>query len=363
MNKQSYPFYVRLPLVLLSVVLILFILQIGSTIFIPLLFSLLVAILLYPLNKLLEYKLRLGRFMASIVSIAFFVTSMAGFLYFIILKLVVFSNDIPILKVRFTEMFDNLQHWLSHKLQITTRQQTAYINKSTLSFVDSLGQSAGNVFVSISSILLLLIFIIIFTFFLLYYRKLLLRFILNLFHEPDRDKVNEVVVETKSMINAYILGLVIEMVVMGVVTFAMFLIMGIEYSLLLALLVALLNVIPYLGIYTAVCICMLVTFANGTGGQALQAGAGVLIIHILDANILFPRLIGGRVKMNPFITIIAVVVGEQLWGIPGMFLFIPVAGIIKLICERVEGLKAWSILIGVEERESPPPSVTEEKAE
>ena len=94
---------------------------------------------------------------------------------------------------------------------------------------------------------------------------------------------------------------------------------------------------------------MLVTIANSTPGIALEAGAGLFIVHLLDSNILFPRIVGGRVKMNPFITIVAVIVGEFLWGIPGMFLFIPITGIIKLICERVEGLEAWSILIGVDE--------------
>ncbi len=117
--------------------------------------------------------------------------------------------------------------------------------------------------------------------------------------------------------------------------------------------VALLNVIPYLGFYTATAICMLVTFVNSSASAALQAGIGLFVVHLIDANILFPRIIGGRVKMNPFVTIIAVIVGERLWGIPGMFLFIPVVGIIKLICERVEELKVWSILIGVEERETP----------
>ncbi len=108
--------------------------------------------------------------------------------------------------------------------------------------------------------------------------------------------------------------------------------------------------IPYLGFYTATVICMLVTFANSSSGAALQVGAGLLIVHMLDANVLFPRIIGYRVKMNPFITILAVIMGQHLWGVPGMFLFIPVVGIIKLICERVEDLKAWAILIGVDEK-------------
>lgn len=360
MNTVKHPFYVRLALTLLSVVLILFLLSIAANIFIPLLFALLVAILLLPLNKLLEKQLRLGRALAPLVSISFFITSMSGFIYFIALQVVMFSDDIPVLKQRFTEMFESLQHWLSHKLLITTTQQTTYINKSMSGLFDAAGHSAGNIFFSVSGVLLLLVFVFIFTFFMLYYRRLLLRFALNLFSEEHREKVTEVVMESRTMINAYISGLVIEMFLMGIVTCALFLVMGIKYPLLLAAMVALLNVIPYLGIFTAIAICMLVTFANSTGAVAIQAGTGLYIIHLLDSNILFPRIIGRRVKMNPFVTILAVIVGEQLWGIPGMFLFIPVAGIIKLVCERVEGLKAWSILIGVEERESPPPVINEE---
>jgi predicted PurR-regulated permease PerM len=129
----------------------------------------------------------------------------------------------------------------------------------------------------------------------------------------------------------------------------MFLIMGLQYALLLGVMAAVLNVIPYLGIYTSIVITVLVTFANSPGNLALEAGAGLFIIHLIDSNILFPRIIGGQVKMNPFITIIAVIVGEYIWGVPGMFLFIPITGIMKLVCERVDGLEAWGLLIGVED--------------
>ena len=160
--------------------------------------------------------------------------------------------------------------------------------------------------------------------------------------------------ETKKMVYSYVLGLVIEMVLVSIVNCTMFLIMGIQYALLLGVMAAVLNIIPYLGIYTSIVICMLVTFANSTGNVALEVGIGLFVVHLLDSNILFPRIIGGRVKMNPFITIIAVIIGEFVWGVPGMFLFIPIAGIVKLICERVEGLEAWALLIGVEEVEKKP---------
>ena len=353
MGTVKLPFYARLSLTLLAVALIFLILREARDIFIPLIFGLLVAILLYPLNKFFERKLRFGKLGAAILSVVLFMSVFVMFVYFLALQLIGFSSDFPQLKKRFQQMFDGLQNWLSYTLHITSKQQSEYMNKSTNSFLETTAHSVSNVFLSVTGVLLLLIFVFIFSFFILYHRKLLMRFVLHLFSVGNREKVNEVVMETKSMINAYVLGLVIEMILISIVNCTMFLIMGIQYALLLGVMAAVLNIIPYLGIYTSIVICMLVTFANSTGNMALVAGGGLFVVHLIDANILFPRIVGGRVKMNPFITIIAVIMGEFLWGIPGMFLFIPIAGIMKLVCERVEGLQAWAILIGVDDQEKP----------
>ena len=361
MRSVSLPFYARLALILLSVILICVILTKASDIFIPLVFALLIAILLFPVNRFFENKLRLGRVFSAILSVFLFISALTGFIYFLALQLIGFTSDFPLLRKRFQGMFAGLQQWLSNTLHITSRQQSDYINRSANSILEKVGNSLSNVFLSVTGILLLTIFVLIFTFFMLYHRKLLLRFVLHLFRIQDRAKVKEVIIETKSMINAYVLGLVIEMAVLSIVNSTMFLIMGIQYALLLGVMAAVLNIIPYLGIYTSIIIAMLVTFANSTGNMALEVGVGLFIIHLLDSNILFPRIIGGRVKMNPFITIVAVIVGEFLWGIPGMFLFIPITGIVKLVCERVEGMEAWAILIGVEEHEKPVRKITLKK--
>ncbi|MGN6533995.1 MAG: AI-2E family transporter, partial [Ginsengibacter sp.] len=71
--------------------------------------------------------------------------------------------------------------------------------------------------------------------------------------------------------------------------------------------------------------------------------------HLIDSNILLPLIVGSKVKINPFITLIGVVIGERLWGIPGMFLSIPVIAIAKIIFDRVESLQAWGMLLGEEE--------------
>ena len=349
--EGKYPFYLRLPLILLSAVLIYVILRTANGIFIPLTFSLLFAILLLPLSAFFEKRLHLGKAGSAMLAVSLLIIALSGFVYFLTLQFISFSDDFPMLRKRFNDIFTSFQHWLSSNLHITSFQQTDYLKKSASSIVESVAYSLSNVVFSITGILIWTILIFIFTFFMLYHRKMLKNFMLHLFSAGYRDKVNEVIIETKSMINSYILALLIEMALLSIVICTMFLIMGIKYALLLGMLAAVFNIIPYLGIYSAIIFSMLITFANSASGMAIEVGIGLAIVHLLDSNILMPRLVGGRVKMNPFITILAVLIGEFTWGVSGMFLFIPITGIIKLICDKIEGLEAWSILIGVEENE------------
>lgn len=355
MHTVRLPFYARLALTLLAVVLSFSILRVAADIFIPLVFGLLISILLFPVARFFENKLRFGRGGAAITSVLLFLSVLVGFIYFLAYEVIQFSDDFPLLRKRFQVIFDGLQHWLWYKFHITNRQQSEYINKSVNKILESAGQSLSNAVVSVSGFLILTIFVLIFTFFMLYHRKLLMRFVLHLFSIGHRSKVHEVIFETKGMINAYVRGLLLEMVMVSIVNCAMLMIMGIQYALLLGVMTAILNIIPYLGFYTSIAIVMVVTLANSTGNLAMEAGIGLFIIHMLDANILMPRIVGARVKMNPFITIVAVIVGQFIWGIPGMFLFIPMVGIMKLVCDRVEGMEAWGMLIGVDEGEKKPP--------
>jgi len=351
---MKFPYYVKLACSLISVVLIIFLLEKGRDIFVPLFFGLLIALLLYPINRFLEAKLRLSKSIAALISVLFFVCCLATFGYFITFQVVNFTQDLPHLQLRFVQIYDSLHHWVTYKLKINVAQQNDYIDKSIGSFVETAGQSVTSLVISLTGLIFFFVFVLIFSYFILFHRKLLLKFTLNLFSTTFRGKVQEVVLETKSMINSYVVGLMIEMLIMSVANSTLLLLLGVKYPILLGVVAAVLNIIPYIGIYTAIVLIMLVTFANSTLPITLEAGVGMLILHFIDANIMLPRIIGARVKMNPFITIIAVIVGEFLWGIPGMFLFIPVTGIIKLVCERVEGMEAWALLIGVDEKETLP---------
>jgi len=70
------------------------------------------------------------------------------------------------------------------------------------------------------------------------------------------------------------------------------------------------------------------------------------IIQIIDNNYIVPKVVASKVKLNALFSIIVVFIGNALWGVPGMFLSIPLLAIVKLICDHIESLKPWGFLLG-----------------
>lgn len=244
----------------------------------------------------------------------------------------------------------SIQDWISDKYHIDDKAQVNYINKSANGIVNGAVNSLATTFMGIVQFFILTIFFFVFTFFILYHRRLLVQFLLALFSRNDNKRVHAVIFEVRAVINSYVIGLLTEMGILIVLIFTTLFILGIKYALLMAVLAAILNIIPYLGIYTGMLISMIITLANGSGTEVIEIGIVFLVAHFIDSNIILPRIVGGRVKINPLITLIAVLIGHLIWGIPGMFLFIPLTAIIRIISEEVEELKPWAILIGEEKK-------------
>ncbi len=95
-----------------------------------------------------------------------------------------------------------------------------------------------------------------------------------------------------------------------------------------------------------------ITFATVDTSHALYVAISVVAIHLVDSNFLMPKIVGSQVKINPLIIILGVVIGEMLWGIPGMFLSVPYIAMAKIIFDRVE-VTSWGILLGDEEHKPP----------
>ncbi len=352
--SKALPFYVKLALALFSLISLCYIAILAKEVLSPLLFSLLFSIALLPLVSFFERKNEVAcRRFGWIVCHTACACECLLF-YFLGSQISNLAKDWPQFQEQINLTINNLQHWVDQKLNINMREQMTYVNKATSEVLSSSSAVIGATVASLSSILLFIVFTMIYTFFLLFYRRLILKFLIAVFKEEHSVTVYDITEQVQYIVRKYILGLLLEMLIVAAVCCVLFLIIGIKYAVLLGLITGIFNLIPYIGIFTSLVLSTFITFATGAGTtKVLMVIIIYIIVHLVDSNVLLPLIVGSKVRINALITVLGVIAGEMMWGISGMFLSIPVIAIAKIIFDRIETLKPWGMLLGDEKEDKP----------
>jgi predicted PurR-regulated permease PerM len=352
MKEKSMPFLVKLVLVLLSIFGLGYLAKLGQSILAPLLFAFLLAILFLPFANFLERKLKFNRTFSTITSVLVMILVLIGISTFFVDQLSSFSNDWPSLEKQFQKTFDELQAWVYNTFNVKPSKQIKYINEGTGKVLSSSAAVIGGALLFFTSGLGFLFFSILFFFFILSYRRLLYNFIIEVFHDDHFEQLTEIISEIQNIIKQYITGLFFQIILVSFITSIALSIMGVKYAILIGVLAGILNVIPYLGIFSATIIACLISFATGGATQSLYVLIAFVAIHAIDGNIILPLVVGSKVKINALFSFLAILIGERLWGISGMFLSIPFLAIVKIIFDKIKTLQPWGKLIGEEEKEN-----------
>lgn len=350
MKSISPPFVAKLALVLLSIIMLGYLAILGKTLLSPLFFSLLMAFLLLPLANFLERRLKFRRSISSITAVIVMIVALYSILYFLGNQLGELWNDWPLLVKQVTTAFHDIQLWISKTFQINAYKQKSYLADGLEKSLATSAVVIGTTLLTLSSSLLFLAFTLLFTFFILNYRGLLYRFLTTVFDEEHKSKVSEIVREIQRIIRKYVTGLFLQMVIVSLLMIITLSLLGVKYAILLGLIAGIFNIIPYLGISTALLISALITFATAGASQALFVVFAFIGVHTIDGNILMPLVVGSKVKINALFAFIGIVIGEMIWGISGMFLCIPYLAMLKIIFQKIEGLEPWGNLLGDESR-------------
>lgn len=342
------PFYFRLTMILLMMALIALFIYFGSDLVVPFALSMLVAILLMPLCNFLQRKgiPRVPAILLALLAASLFA---GGIFYFLSSQIASFFSDFDQIKKGIDTHLNTLQNWIRQRFGLSFREQQDMIDSVTSSMKSS-GQGAlGNTFASLSNIIVIVTLLPIYTFLLLYYRQLIRQFLIDVFSNTPKNEVATILSESKTVVQSYMLGLLIELIIVAVINAIGFLILGIKYAIFLAVLAAVLNILPYIGMLIATILCMLITLTTSSNiADPIWVLVVLLVVQFIDNNILMPKIVGSKVKLNALITIAGVVVGGILCGISGMFLSIPAIAILKIIFDRIEDLKPWGRLFGDE---------------
>jgi predicted PurR-regulated permease PerM len=347
---KALPFYIKLAAVLFSLIALTYIVITAKEVLSPLIFSCLFSILLLPFAAFSEVKLRLPRSAASMLAVLCLLACIGGLIYVIGSQISSLASDWPQFQSQLHKSQDELMDWVRDSFHVTRHKQETFVANTTNKVTASGGTMVGATLLSLSSILLFLIFTFVYTFFFLLYRKLIMRFLVSVFQEENKTTVHEIIERVQYIIRKYILGLLIEMAIISAVVSIAFMLLGVKYAILLGLITGLFNIIPYIGIFSALIIASAVTFATAPSqGTVIYVMITLVVTHLIDSNVLLPLVVGSKVRINALITILGVVIGEMIWSIPGMFLSIPVIAVLKIIFDRVESLQSWGIILGDDE--------------
>jgi predicted PurR-regulated permease PerM len=267
----------------------------------------------------------------------------ASVLYFLSSQIVGLGENFPLLKQKFAELLHQLQAWLQTQFGLGINRQVQLLNQAMDKSKDLLGQTLGTAVGTIGVVLLLPVYI----FLMLYYKPLILNFLYEVFAEKNSKQVAEILTQTKTAIQSYMVGLLIEALVVALLNSTALLILGVKYAVLLGVIGAILNMLPYIGGIIAIALPVLMATVT-KDGFSTQIGIIIAyaIIQFIDNNILVPRIVSSKVQLNAFCSILIVLLGAALWGVPGMFLSIPFVAILKIIFDRITYLKPWGRLIG-----------------
>ncbi len=347
-KKIVAPFYEKLALVLVGLVALGYLIILGKDFLDPLVFGFIFAILLLPLCNFFEKKLRLPRGGAGASAVVVLIGVIYGVMYLVGAQIAKLADDWPMLRKQVSSSILQIQDWIQSSFHINMEKQMDYVHDATNKLMSSGGEVVGGTVGAVGSLMLFFVFIIIFTLLILLYRRLLFKFLLQVSGDDYQQVVYDIVESVQKILRQYILGLLLEMFIVSCVACSVFLFLDIKYALLLGILVGMFNIIPYVGIFTALFLSSLVTFATGNVQQALFVAITVVGIHLVDSNVLLPMVVGSKVRLNALLSFLGIVIGEMIWGLSGMFLAIPAMAIVKIVFDRIESLKPWGMLLGAD---------------
>lgn len=345
--NENHP-VTKAAIALVCIALIIAITVLGNAVVIPVLFAILIGIVLRPVENFFNQKLRIPRVIAILLTVFLFMLLICGLIYFVTYELTRFMNDLPELKHNLQFQFSRIQVWLLNSFGMQYSTQQTYIDNATEQVVaNGPANVAQRTVNTLTGIFTAAVILPVLLFLVMYYRILFLNFLLKVFGEKNRATVATIIHDSKYAMQGYIAGLFLEMITVSLLQTAAMWIVGIKYFVFIGLITGILNIIPYIGIMIAGAIGILIALATGADTQhILLLILGFSVVQFIDNNILLPKLVGHRVRINAFFSIIGVIAGGIIAGVAGMFLAIPLMALLKVTLDNVDHLKPWGELMG-----------------
>jgi predicted PurR-regulated permease PerM len=309
------------------------------------------SMLLLPLSRRMESK-GVNRALAAVICILLFLLVIAGILTLLGWQLSGLSSDLTQAEEKITKSVGQFRQMISNTLGIPPEKQKQMLQQQQSSGGGGgMGGVVSGIMGSIMSFLVDFIIVMVYIFLFLYFRSHIKKFIFKLVPAEKKNNAQIIITNAQKVAFKYLSGLAMMIVLLWIMYGIGFSIAGVKQPIFFAVLCGLLEIIPFVGNITGTSLTLLMGLTQG-GGSGIIIGILVTyaLVQFIQSYILEPLVVGAEVNINPLFTILALVAGELIWGVPGLVLSIPLLGIAKIVCDNVPGLQAYGFLIGEEKK-------------
>ncbi|MFD2531410.1 AI-2E family transporter [Gracilimonas halophila] len=346
-SGQKYPYWLKTTLILVGLSLLVVVLIYGKFILMPLAFSAFFAMLLNPLVKVFE-KMKMGRALSIILTLLVIVICVAGVLSLISAQFIQFTERIPEVTEKLKSVSNDAIILLEETVGISQEEQSQYLQQGINNLIDKSGDFASSLVSATTNAFTVMTLMPIFIFFMLYYQEMFRTFFQKLFEVKGTDsKVDKLLDRIQEVTQNYLVGMLTVIGILAVLNTTGLLIVGLDHALFFGVFASLLAIIPYIGIIIGALPPLL--FALLLTDSLLTPVFVIVVfatVQFLEGNFITPRIVGSKVSINPFIAMVALIIGGELWGISGMILFVPLIGILKVVFDQIPEMKPYGYLLG-----------------
>jgi len=332
--------------ILLVTALTLLLLYVLRPLLVPLLYGIFIAMILYPICSKLESK-GLGRTSGILLALLLVSVLFAGLLILILYQYRLFMEDYPLIREKLKPLLITLSEWMEKYLG--TRPQAdgnwlkgiiSYSGFNIGSFISSGINLAGNALFN-------LLIIPLYAAFILHSRTKFKTALLMMAGGLHQDHMEHILVRSVKIYSRYIKGMILVYLIVGILNSIGLLLLGVKYAILFGMLTAVMTIIPYFGIIISSLLPISMAWIST---NSIYYPLGVVfvfsLVQYLEANFIFPYVVGEKVNVNILASLLSVIAGGLLWGVSGMVLFLPLTAILKIIADETENWKVISILLG-----------------
>lgn len=329
---------------LCSSLIIGYILYIGSTLIIPIVFAILLAVFLNPLEN--KYR---SIFKLKWVSIIF---SFLSLILPIILITTLFSyqllnimDSLPSIGEGMEKGVERLLSKLNSTFPFLKLDSQTIIPSSESDLKGPL-KILGQSLVSTTSIIASTGLVIIYTYLFLYYKESFKNFLIYAFEKENRPDLKDTLNKIKDTIQSYIGGLGLVIIILSVLNTIGLSLIGIDYALFWGTLAGMLAIIPYIGTLMGGMLPFI--YALSSAESSWQPYAVIiyyLLIQQIEGNFITPKIVGDKVDINPLFAILSLVFFGTFWGIGGIILALPLISIVKIVLSQFESTYSYAVLM------------------